>query len=191
MPRRLLQCLLSLSGWKSSCRYGRNSQDSRSIGCIPEVSSLQPVPFELLCCWGTSVPLFKAHLQCCYCSSISGSACWLNQRQGSGSHVSTSCCNTVFAIPFLNILPTSSAATVPASDRCILFIYCYRSSIRSMYLLIQVLHPSQFLLTQAPRAVHAQACCSACYRYQCSTPFLLLRVVDWHRIIYWSSICWS
>ena len=149
-----------------------------------------------------------AHLQCCYCSSISGSACWLNQGQGSGflykwnSHVlasigclqscycsTSTCCNTVFAIPFLNILPTSSAATVPASDRCILFIHCYRSSIRSMYLFIQVLDTSQILLPQAPRAVHAQACCSACYRYQCSTPFLLLQVVDWHRIV--SVICES
>jgi len=45
-----------------------------------------------------------------------------------------------------------------------------------MYLFIQVLHPSQNLLPQAPRAVHAQACCSAC-------------IVDWHRII--SVICAS
>ena len=58
-----------------------------------------------------------------------------------------------------------------------------------MYLFIQVLDTSQILLPQAPRAVHAQACCSACYRYQCSTPFLLLQVVDWHRIV--SVICES
>ena len=42
-------------------------------------------------------------------------------------------------------------------------------------------------LSQAPQAVHAQACCSACYRYDCSTPFLLLQVVDWHKMI--SVVC--
>jgi len=67
MPRRLLQCLLSLSGWKSSCRYGRNSQVSRTIGCIPQVSSLQSVPFELLL---PVVLRYIAELQRCYSYSI-------------------------------------------------------------------------------------------------------------------------
>ena len=37
----------------------------------------------------------------------------------------------------------------------------------------------QLDLSRAPRVVHIQACCCACYPYQCSTPFLLLQVVDW------------
>jgi len=96
------------------------------------------------CCWSTSVSWFMSHLQCCYCSSISYSACWLHQGQGFSflykwnSQVSTSirclkscycststCYNTVSAVPFLDISPTSSAVTVPASDKCICS-YIYR-----------------------------------------------------------------
>ena len=33
-------------------------------------------------CWSTSVSWFMSHLQCCYCSSISCSACWLHQGTG-------------------------------------------------------------------------------------------------------------
>ena len=95
-------------------------------------------------CWSTSVSWFMSHLQWCYCSSISCSACWLHQGPGYSflykwnSQVSTSlrclqscycststCYNTGSAVLFLNMLPTSSAVTVPASDICICS-YIYR-----------------------------------------------------------------
>ena len=60
---------------------------------------------------------------------------------------------------------------------------CNSSSLRSIADLTASTAPAfvamQFDLSQAPRAIHTQSCCSACYRYQCSTPLLLLQVVDW------------
>ena len=67
MPRHLLQCLLSLSGWKSSCRYGRNSQVSRSIGCIPASIFTPACSIQLLL---PAVLRYIAELQRCYSSSI-------------------------------------------------------------------------------------------------------------------------
>ena len=60
---------------------------------------------------------------------------------------------------------------------------CNSSSLRSIADLTAPTAPAfvamQFDLSQAPRAIHTQSCCSACYRYQCSTPLFLLQVVDW------------
>jgi hypothetical protein len=56
MAQHLLQCLLSFSGWKSSCRYGRNSQVFKYIRCIQSCFCFTPaccipvVPFKLLQC---------------------------------------------------------------------------------------------------------------------------------------------
>jgi len=44
-----------------------------------------------------------------------------------------------------------------------------------MVLRMQILHQCWLCWC----SMHTQSYCSACYRYQCSTPLLLLQVVDW------------
>ena len=124
----LCRACCSLSEGKSSCHHGRNSQVFKYIGCIQSCFRFTPaccipvVPFKLL------LPVFQSLIYCRQSTLI------LLQLSNSDSrlrlllflmlkHFSLLIYVTspvlLSAVPFLNMLPTSSAVTVPGSDICI------------------------------------------------------------------------